>query len=72
MKKSMKIVLVAILLFANCGILFGQQLWLELGDKYFDQYAYKKAIKLYIGAMDRGIDFFILNNIWVMPHAVVD
>jgi outer membrane protein OmpA-like peptidoglycan-associated protein len=56
MKKSMKIVLVAILLFANCGILFGQQLWLELGDKYFDQYAYKKATKLYIGAMDRGIE----------------
>ena len=56
MKKSIKIALVAFLLFANCGILFGQQLWLDLGDKYFDQYAYKKAIKLYIGALDRGID----------------
>lgn len=56
MKKSMKIVIVVILLVSNCGILFGQQLWLELGDKYFDQYAYKKAIKLYEGAMERGID----------------
>lgn len=56
MKKSIKIVFVTFLLLANSGLLFGQQLWLELGDKYFDQYAYKKAIKLYEGAMERGIN----------------
>ncbi len=53
MKKSMKTFLVALLLLANCGLLFSQQTWLELGDKYFDQFAYKKAIKLYEGAKDR-------------------
>ncbi|MGM5469827.1 OmpA family protein [Flavobacteriaceae bacterium LMO-SS05] len=53
MKKSIKTFLVAVLLLANCGLLFSQQTWLELGDKYFDQFAYKKAIKLYEGAKDR-------------------
>jgi tetratricopeptide (TPR) repeat protein len=61
MKKSMKIVLLALLLLANCGILFAQQAWLELGDKYFDQFAYKKAIKLYEGAIERGLDNWEIN-----------
>ena len=35
------------------GFLYGQQTRIELGDKYFNQFAYKKAIKLYEGAKDR-------------------
>lgn len=56
MKKYIKIILVTFLFLVNSGLLFGQQLWLELGDKYFDQFDYNKALKLYSGAIDRGID----------------
>ena len=61
MKKSIKIVLITFLLLANSGFLFSQELWLELGDKYFDQYAYDKAIKLYKGAIERGINNWEIN-----------
>ncbi len=50
----MKSYLFALIFFINCGVLFGQELWLEFGDKYFDQFAYEKAIKLYKGALERG------------------
>ncbi len=53
MKESIKIVLVALLLFLNAGLMFGQQTRIDLGDKYYDQYAYKKAIELYEEALDR-------------------
>ena len=54
MKKKMKSYLFALILFVNCGVLIGQELWLELGDKYSDQFAYEKAIELYKGARKRG------------------
>jgi outer membrane protein OmpA-like peptidoglycan-associated protein/tetratricopeptide (TPR) repeat protein len=53
MKKSMKIFLVAFFLLVNCGLLFSQETRIELGDKYFDQYAYVKAIRLYEEAIQR-------------------
>lgn len=39
--------LVVFLMLINSGYLFGQQIRVELGDKYFDQFAYEKAIRLY-------------------------
>lgn len=39
-------------------MLFSQETRIELGDKYYNQFAYKKAIKLYEGAVNRG------NNQW--------
>lgn len=41
-------------------LIFGQQLRMELGDKYFDQYAYKKAIRLYEEAEDKGYTNWIV------------
>ena len=49
MKKSIKIALVFFLLLVNGTLLFGQETRLELGNKYFDQFNYKKAINLYEG-----------------------
>ena len=37
------------MLFFCGGLIFGQETRLELGDRYFDQFAYKKAIELYKG-----------------------
>ncbi|NNK73114.1 MAG: OmpA family protein [Flavobacteriaceae bacterium] len=51
MKKSIThLVLLLTLLYG--GNLFGQ-LRVELGDKYFDQFAYKKAIRLYAEAIEK-------------------
>ena len=40
------------------SLLYGQQTRIELGDKYFDQYAYKEAIEFYkeIKPRDRNWD----------------
>ena len=43
----MKTFLVTLFFLINSGLLFSQQTRIELGDKYFDQYAYEKAIRLY-------------------------
>ena len=64
MKKSMKIVLVGFLLLANSGLLFGQQTRLELGDKYFDQFDYKKAITLYEGINNSKKTWQIYAKLW--------
>jgi len=47
MKAFMKIYLIISVLLVSSGSLFGQQTRLELGDKYFDQFDYRKAIRLY-------------------------
>lgn len=47
MNKKLRIFLVSILLLVNGGLMYGQEIRVELGDKYFDQYAYEKAIRLY-------------------------
>lgn len=38
----------------NGTFLFGQQTRIEVGDKYFDQFAFRKAIELYKTAVKRG------------------
>ncbi|MBT8230383.1 MAG: OmpA family protein [Bacteroidia bacterium] len=45
-----------VLLIINSGILLGQETRLELADKYFNQFAYNKALSLYKGAEERGAD----------------
>lgn len=54
MKKSMKTFLLTFLLLINGGFLFSQETRIELGDKYFDQYAYEKAIPFYEEAIKKG------------------
>jgi len=54
MKKLLNILFVAFLLLVNVGPLFGQVKRIELGDKLFDQYAYRKAIILYEEALNRN------------------
>lgn len=50
MKKSIKLALFICLLLVNGGLLFSQETRIELGDKYFAQHAYNKAIPFYEGA----------------------
>ena len=47
MKKRTKIIWIVFLWMVQSGLLFAQQSRLELGNKYFDQFDYKKAIILY-------------------------
>lgn len=50
MKKLINIFLYSFLLLFNCGLLFSQETRIELGDKYYEQYAYNRAIRLYESA----------------------
>ena len=51
-KNALQIILTLFVL-AN-SFLYAQVDRIELGDKYFEQFAYEKAITLYKGAVDRG------------------
>jgi tetratricopeptide (TPR) repeat protein len=50
MKKSIKLALLICLLLVNGSLLFSQETRIELGDKYFAQHAYNKAIPFFEGA----------------------
>ncbi len=54
MMNSAKTKILSILLLFLCIPIFGQQTRLELADKYFSQFAYNSAIRLYEGAEKRG------------------
>lgn len=58
MKKLTNIMFIFFALLFNVNIIHGQETRIELGDKYFGQFAYNKAIALYEGARKRG------NNTW--------
>ena len=47
MNKALKILFFTILLLVNGGLIYAQEIRVELGNKYFDQFAYEKAIRLY-------------------------
>ncbi len=59
----MKTFLVTLVLIVNSGLLFGQQTRIELGDKYFDQFAYNKAIEFYEGIDDNKKTWDIYANL---------
>lgn len=54
MKKSFKIIAITLIFFTKSTFLFSQETRVELGDKYFDQFAYKKAIPFYEEAIKKG------------------
>jgi outer membrane protein OmpA-like peptidoglycan-associated protein len=59
MIKIVKITLIwFVLLFCNT-LLFSQEARQELGDRYFDVFAFKKAIKLYDGIRDKDKDWYV-------------
>lgn len=63
MKNYIKTLFITILLLCNGNFLFGQETRLELGDKYFDQYAFKKAITLYEGIPDGKKNWRVFANL---------
>ena len=63
MKSLIKIISVTILLLFKSSLMFGQQTRVELGDKYFDQFAYKKAIALYEGIPEGKKDWRVFANL---------
>ena len=63
MKNFIKTFLIIILLLCNGSFLFGQETRVELGDKYFDQFAYKKAITLYEGIPDGKKSWHVFANL---------
>jgi outer membrane protein OmpA-like peptidoglycan-associated protein/tetratricopeptide (TPR) repeat protein len=63
MKKHIKTILIIILLLCNGSLLFSQETRTELGDKYFDEFAYKKAITLYEGIPDSKKSWHVFANL---------
>jgi len=50
MRNFIKIILITILFLGNLSLVFAQQTRIELGDRYFEQHAYNKAIPLFEAA----------------------
>lgn len=54
----------AVIFFTNSNVLFGQETRVELGNKYFDQFAYAEAIPFYEEAIKKSrMDSRILANL---------